>query len=105
VTDGSSEWMYWPASGVYSRSPASGRARDAFGAVLDRYAHPPIIRRTCASYVRVAAGKGLPAASPYVVLRGRGPVAGLTHEYWVEEKHHLVLFERISDWAGHITAA
>ena len=98
VTDGSSEWMYWPASGVYSRSPASGRAREAFAAVWDRYAelanYPADLR-----VVRHATG-----ASPYVVLRGRGPVAGLTHEYWVEEKYHVVFFERISDWAGHITA-
>ena len=32
-------------------------------------------------------------------------MAGLTHEYWVEEKHHLVIFERIGDWAGHLTAS
>jgi Ca-activated chloride channel family protein len=98
VADGSSEWMYWPASGVYSRSAASGRAREAFAVVLDRYADP-------ASYpadLRVV--RRASDASPYIVLRGRGPVAGLTHEYWVEEKHHVVLSERISDWAGHLTA-
>jgi Ca-activated chloride channel family protein len=99
VTDGSSEWMYWPASGVYSRSPASGQARDAFAAVLDRYADP-------ANYpadLRVV--RRATSAAPYVVLRGRGPLAGLTHEYGVEEKHHLVIFERISDWGGHLTAS
>jgi Ca-activated chloride channel family protein len=98
VTDGSSEWMYWPASGVYSRSAVSGRAREAFAAVLYRYADP-------ANYpadLRVV--RRATDASPYVVLRGRGPVAGLTREYWVEEKHHLVVFELIGDWAGHLTA-
>ncbi|MGA9623747.1 MAG: VWA domain-containing protein, partial [Bryobacteraceae bacterium] len=99
VTDCSSEWMYWPASGVYSRSAVSGWAREAFAAVLERYAYP-------ANYpadLRVV--RRATDASPYVVLRGRGPVAGLTHEYWVEEKHHLVIFERIGDWAGHLTAS
>lgn len=99
VTDGSSEWMYWPASGVYSRSAVSGRAREAFAAALDRYADP-------ANYpadLRVV--RRATDASPYVVLRGRGPVAGLTREYWVEEKHHLVVLERIGDWAGHLTAS
>ena len=99
VTDGRSEWMYWPASGVYSRSPASGRAREAFAAVLDRYADPAQYPADLRVVHSATAGGG------YVVLRGRGPVAGLTHEYWVEEKHHVVFFERISDWAGHVTAS
>jgi Ca-activated chloride channel family protein len=105
VADGSSEWMYWPASGVYSRSQESGRAREAFAAVLDRYAGPANYPADLRVVRRAAAGEGTANASPYVVLRGRGPAAGLTHEYWVEDKHHLVLFERISDWAGHLTAS
>jgi VWFA-related protein len=105
MTDGSSEWMYWPASGVYSRSPVSGRARDAFAAVLDRYADAANYPDDLRVIRRAAAGEGTANATHYVVLRGRGPVAGLTHEYWVEEQHHVVLFERISDWAGHVTAS
>ena len=105
VTDGSSEWMYWPASGVYSRSAASGRAREAFAAVLDRYSHPANYPADLRVVRRAANGEGPANAPPYVVLRGRGPLAGLTHEYWVEEKHHVVFFERISDWAGHFTAS
>jgi VWFA-related protein len=105
ATDGSSEWMYWPASGVYSRSPASGRAREAFAAVLDRYADPASYPVDLRVVRRAAADEGTANASHYVVLRGRGPVAGLTHEYWVEEQRHVVLFERISDWAGHLTAS
>lgn len=99
VTDGKSEWMYWPASGVYSRSAASGRARVAFAAVLDRYGEPA----NYAADLRVV--RRATDASPYVVLRGRGPLAGLTREYRVEEKHHLVVLERINDWAGHLTAS
>ena len=105
VTDGKSEWMYWPASAVYSRSMASGRAREAFAAVLDRYADPASYPADLRVVRRGAADEGTASASHYIVLRGRGPVAGLTHEYWVEEKFHVVLFERISDWAGHLTAS
>jgi Ca-activated chloride channel family protein len=105
VTDGRSAWMHWPASAVYSELPASGRAHEAFAAVLDRYANPASYPADLRVVRRVAAGKGNPNALPYVVLRGRGPVAGLTHEYWVEEGTHLVLSEHIKDWAGHLTAS
>jgi len=104
VTDGISEWMYWPESGVYSKAPASGRARDVFRVVLDRYANPanyPADLRVVRRSTTLQSG-GDPLH--YVVLRGGGPAAGLTHEFWVEEEHHLVIFEQIRDWAGRDTA-
>lgn len=104
ITDGRSDWMYWPASGVYSRSPASGRARDAFRIVLDRYADPASYPSDLRIVRRATAGEGDGGPSNYVVLRGRGPAAGLTHEYWVQEENHVVVLEQIRDWVGHVAA-
>jgi VWFA-related protein len=104
VTDGRSEWMYWPASGVYSQSPASGRARDAFRLVLDRYADAASYPSDLRIVRRAAAGEGSGGSSNYVVLRGSGPAAGLTHEYWVQEPRHVVVSEQVRDWVGHVAA-
>jgi peroxiredoxin len=97
--------MYWPESGVYSRSPAGRRGPETLRLVLDRYADPAnypadlsVIRRATAPQ---SAGNSLHS----VVLRGSGPAAGLTDEFGVDEDRHLVLFEHIRDWSGRVAAS
>ncbi|SPE32849.1 hypothetical protein SBA3_1920029 [Candidatus Sulfopaludibacter sp. SbA3] len=96
--------MYWPASGVYSQSPAGSLGRDAFRVALDRYADPASYPADLHVVRRFTATQPAGGDLHYIVLRGRGPASGLTREYWVQEEHHLVVFEQIRDWAGHVAA-
>jgi Ca-activated chloride channel family protein len=104
VTDGGTDWMYWPASGVYSRSPAGARGPSTLRLVLDRYADPANYPVDLSVVRHATAPQSSGNPLHYVVLRGGGPAAGLTHEFWVDEEHHVVLFEQFRDWGGRVAA-